>query len=302
MANFVFSFRGDEMKSLFMNNKKHQTTSHQDKMPARIRPHLVAENKGSMTLARLISLQLWHQVENTLFSTPVELIEIDDRMAITKENILHFTCRFDAPQSAIELIASKYPKSLHTPDNIGRYPIHVASKYGASPEVIQFLICENFAASGVPDDTGKTPIHYAAQYYSRGSHGSVKEMNENMLQVVRLLKASAPESFNLEDNQECNAIEYALESNVDIKVIKAIQRAARDDWRELKKKHGVPHDELAQGLERMAFENRKILLEGIMNTDDEEMEVCDKPDVSVKAPVGSSSLPLAKKSYFAESA
>ena len=286
-----------------MNNKKHKTTSHRDKMPARFRPRLVAaETKGSMTLARLISLHLWDQVENALFSTPVELIEIDDMMAVTKENILHFTCRFDAPRSTIELIASKYSKSLHTPDNIGRYPIHIASKYGASPQVIQFLICENVAASGVPDDTGKTPIHYAAQYYSLDSHGSVKERNEDMLQVVRLLKASAPESFNLEDNQERNAIEYALESNVDIKVIKAIQRAARDDWRELKKKHGIPHKELARGLERMALENRKILLETVMNTDDVEMEVCDKPDVSVKAPVSSSSLPLEKKSYFAESA
>lgn len=255
-----------------------------------------------VTLARLISLKDWSLVENLICSRPIELIQIDDRKAIDENNILHFACRFNAPLSTIKLLASKYPKSLVTPDAIGRFAIHVASKYGASPLVIHFLICENFAASGVPDDAGKAPIHYVAQYYERNYTGlSKKELNENLLQVVRLFKASAPESFNLEDNEECNAIEYALESNMDIKVVKAMQRAARDDWRDLKKKHGLPHEQIARDLEKAASENRKILLGSI--DEDVEMEVADKPSLSTGRHCSDSSVPLASsRSYVAKTA
>lgn len=56
-----------------------------------------------------------------------------------------------------------------------------------------------------------------------------------MLQVVRLLKTAAPLSVNLEDNEEMNAIEYALLSDASLKVVKTMQRACRDDWRERSK-------------------------------------------------------------------
>lgn len=264
--------------------------------------HLV---ESPMTLAQLISMQRWHQVETMLTSRPIELIVIDDRMAITQDNILHFACRFNAPLSIIKLIASKYLKSLFSADAIGRFPIHVACKYGASPLVIHFLICENFQASGVPDDSGKAPIHYVAQYYARNHPtGPTKDTHESMLQVVKLFKASAPESFNLEDNEECNAIEYALESNCDIKVVKAMQRAARDDWRELKKKHNISHDEIRSGLKKTASENRKILL-GCIDEEDEdvEMEICDKPALLAgKTTVSDSILPLTSRSYVAKTA
>lgn len=287
-------------------NKSRMTASHQEKDHVFLKPPMGASRteqyvESSMTLARLISLQNWNQVETMLTSRPAETIPIDDRMAITQENIIHFACRFSAPLSTIKLLASKYPKSLLTPDAIGRFAIHVACKYGASPLVIHFLICENFPASGVPDDSGKAPIHYVAQYYTRTHSTSSTKGNENMLQVVKLFKAAAPESFNLEDNEEYNAIEYALESNCDIRVVKAMQRAARDDWRELKKKHNIPHDEIRTSLEKTALENRKILLGSI--DEDVEMEVCDKPALSAGRPVSDSSVPLvASRSYVAKTA
>jgi ankyrin repeat protein len=292
------------MMNMLMN-KSRLTEAHQEKEQSNLKPAAMTASRaqpfveGPMTLARLISMHSWHQVETILTSRPIELIEIDDRMAITQDNILHFACRFNAPLSIIKLLASKYTKSILIPDAIGRFPIHVACKYGASPLVIHFLICENFQAAGVPDDSGKAPIHYVAQYYARNHQTA--STNENMLQVVRLFKASAPESFNLEDDEEYNAIEYALESNCDINVIKAMQRAARDDWRELKKKHNISHDEIKDGLEKTASENRKMLLGSI--DEDVEMEICDKPALSEGKPVVSdSSVPLASRSYVAKTA
>merc|ERR1719156_223082 len=52
-----------------------------------------------------------------------------------------------------------------------------------------------------------------------------------MMNVVRLLKTSAPASVNLEDGEGMNAIEYALDSDADIRVIRVMQRACRDDGR-----------------------------------------------------------------------
>merc|ERR1712183_364168 len=60
-----------------------------------------------------------------------------------------------------------------------------------------------------------------------------------MLEVVRLMKFAAPNSVNLEDESGMNAIEYALLSEANISVIRAMQRACRGDWRE-RSKAGVP--------------------------------------------------------------
>lgn len=46
---------------------------------------------------------------------------------------------------------------------------------------------------------------------------------------------SRPEELYLEDNDGMNCLELAIESDVDIKIIKAMQRACRDTWREMEK-------------------------------------------------------------------
>jgi len=73
-----------------------------------------------------------------------------------------------------------------------------------------------------------------------------------MMAIVKMLNVTAPKSFNLEDNDGMNAIELAIESNVDIKIIKAMQRVCRDTWREMKKeKKDASHEELQTDLKRI---------------------------------------------------
>ncbi len=81
------------------------------------------------------------------------------------------------------------------------------------------------------------------------------EVHENMHRVVHLLREAAPQSYILEDKHGCNAIEYAIGSDVDIKIIKTMQRTARDDWRAMKASgSGKRHDELAKDVEHSAKE------------------------------------------------
>ena len=60
-------------------------------------------------------------------------------------------------------------------------------------------------------------------------------VNASMMAIVEILNEAAPKSFNLEDNDGMNCLELAIESDVDIKIIKAMQRACRDTWREMEK-------------------------------------------------------------------
>jgi hypothetical protein len=79
---------------------------------------------------------------------------------------------------------------------------------------------------------------------------------EAMLSIINMLKAVAPNTFNLEDNEEANAIEHAIESGTNIKIIRAIQRACRDTWREMKRESFASHEELQLCLQRLQADLR----------------------------------------------
>lgn len=201
--------------------------------------HSMSPYNQQTTLARLLSQRQWSLLDSVLSSTTsASSILIDDPNlphAITSDIVIHFAARFQAPLRIISLLARIYPSSLASADITGRYPIHVAGKWAATPDVIAYLIKTNPTVAGVPDSTGKTPMHYVGECYIRHFDNPMYNRDDSMLQVVRLLKNAAPNSVNLEDNEGMNAIEYALESDTNLKVVKTMQRACRDDWRERSK-------------------------------------------------------------------
>lgn len=222
-------------------------------------------SEARTTLSRLIAKKKWDVVSHTLTSsTSNEEIEIDAKGTINQDNILHFALRFHAPLRVVELLYNRYPQCVNKPDGTGKFCTHVAAKYSALPDVMAYIISKNPAAAGCPDNHGKCPIHYVAEFYIKHSiryEDQYMTTEELMLQVVRLLKQVVPQSFNLEDEDERNAIEIALESDVGIRVVKMMQRTARDDWREMKQSgHGAKHEVLAKNLEQSAKEARVSLL------------------------------------------
>lgn len=232
------------MCSTAMTNQPHST-------------HLPLDQK-IMTLACLLSQRQWTLLDALLVSTTSSSsIPIDDPSlphAITSDIVIHFAARFQAPLRILSLIAKLYPASLASSDVTGRYPIHVAAKWGATPDVIAYLIKKNPAVAGAPDSTGRTPMHYVGKWYLRHFDNVMYSRDDSMLQVVRLLKSAAPKSVNLEDNEGMNAIEYALQSDANLKVVKTMQRACRDDWRDRSKsvnsitddRHGGDDTEVAK--------------------------------------------------------
>ena len=66
-----------------------------------------------------------------------------------------------------------------------------------------------------------------------------------MLSVASMLLFEYPESPIIEDNEETNSIEYAIQSGADIKVVKRMQNESRNSWRRLKKRNeSMSHDDL----------------------------------------------------------
>lgn len=194
------------------------------------------QSNPHLTLATLISQRQWGTIDALLTNPAAPSLPIDEPgldNAVTPDIVVHFAARFRAPLRIIALLSKLYPRSLTSPDVAGRYPIHVASKWGATPDVVRFLVEASPAVVGVPDSSGKTPMHYVGECYAAHfSSDHLYSRSDAMLHVVRMLKTSAPNSVNLEDEHGMNAIEYALDSDADIRVIKAMQRACRDDWRE----------------------------------------------------------------------
>lgn len=222
---------------------------------------MMAGSSGKTTITRLVCGRQWDLLCELLQQDNSDAIPIDDAAgrSITSDLLVHFVCRFQAPTSIVRLVAKTYQESVKSADALGRFPIHIACAWGASPETIEFLINEHPVAASIQDNEGKAPIHHLCQSFTLNYEDAslvAMPVKDTMMSIVSLLKVAAPKSFNLEDNDEMNAIEYAIESDTDIKVVKFIQRACRDDWRERKKESDAPHEALQDDLHKIQMDLR----------------------------------------------
>jgi hypothetical protein len=119
-------------------------------------------------------------------------------------------------------------------------------------------VSENSHAAGVQDPEGKAPIHYVGEFYASNYESpNSRAVRESMIEVIHTLRQAAPHSFNLEDNDGCNAVEYAIANDADMKVIKTMQRTARDGWKLMEATgQGKTHDEMEEVVKLSANEAR----------------------------------------------
>lgn len=230
----------------------------------------------NITIVQCLCKRQWSLLEAVLTSEFRSSIAIDDPSlptVVTADMIIHCAVRVRAPLSVIMLLATLYPQSLCSPDMMGRYPIHVAAKWASNPPIIAYLVKTNPSVVGAPDSDGKTPMHYVGECYVANHSGdSQQDTEQSMGEVVDILRLAAPHSVNLEDNNEMNAVEYALINNASMRVIKKIQHACRDDWRKRSNRNlhrtlgcnavSAPmgrrrHDDLVKDIENMAYELHK---------------------------------------------
>jgi len=202
------------------------------------------------SLPNLISAKEWGRVDRFLkTSIPVSASSrsISTVATTTDDFIIHDACKYSAPLQIITELSVRFPSSINSVDDHGRYPIHVAVASGCKPDVIGFLIQENAASAGVQDIYGKTPIHYATDSYAMNYNFSVRilniiyrpfhnldKMHQNTLSVIELLGKAAPHTLNIEDNNEMNPIEHAVLNYTSARALKAMYLISRKDWKRQK--------------------------------------------------------------------
>eukprot|EP00592_Proboscia_alata_P014147 CAMPEP_0194392758 /NCGR_PEP_ID=MMETSP0174-20130528/122921_1 /TAXON_ID=216777 /ORGANISM="Proboscia alata, Strain PI-D3" /LENGTH=188 /DNA_ID=CAMNT_0039188365 /DNA_START=71 /DNA_END=637 /DNA_ORIENTATION=+ len=80
------------------------------------------------------------------------------------ETILHHVVRHFHPSlDAVKAISAAYPEALHTVNNTGRTPLHVAA-YCCSPSVVEYLVRESPSVAKVLDSEGYTPLDLSIKF------------------------------------------------------------------------------------------------------------------------------------------
>ncbi len=212
------------------------------------------ERRDAPNLCKMIAHERWMDIQELLTTRKEDVDIIDEDGAVTSELIIHHACSHRAPKDIVLSLSSKYWKSLYHADSDGRYPIHVAAINGAGPDVISLLINANSPSAGIKDTLGKTPLHYVCEEFLRKNKGANSlKCHQNMFWTVGLLIKSAPSSVNVEDNEEMNPIELAIQSGAHVGIIKEMQKASRKCWRAREKRDDEgcwrKHDEYAQYLQ-----------------------------------------------------
>jgi hypothetical protein len=148
--------------------------------------------------------------------------------------MLHLCCQMNAPVDVVLMIHSVCPQAIELPDGLGRFPLHIAAKHGASPYVVRFLVDKYAQAAAVQDMNGMTPLHLCCESYMKnfkpidGEDVSRQEATEA---VVTMLCKAAPQAVNVEDKNDMSAIEYAIDSDCPLRAIKKIQKTSEKAWK-----------------------------------------------------------------------
>eukprot|EP00586_Coscinodiscus_wailesii_P003463 CAMPEP_0172485456 /NCGR_PEP_ID=MMETSP1066-20121228/13500_1 /TAXON_ID=671091 /ORGANISM="Coscinodiscus wailesii, Strain CCMP2513" /LENGTH=190 /DNA_ID=CAMNT_0013250739 /DNA_START=304 /DNA_END=876 /DNA_ORIENTATION=- len=121
-----------------------------------------------------------------------------------------------------------YPEAVFEMDCMGRFPLHIASKFGASTSVIKHLVKKNPKAAEMQDTSGQTPLHL--EFYDYRWKSLVSDSAHH---TVKCLCDVAPKSVVLDDKDGMSAIEYAIDEEADMKVIRLLQKTSQS-FRKLK--------------------------------------------------------------------
>ncbi len=190
-----------------------------------------------MLLLKLIQNEDWQKL-NSIFLQPDKYRSlaalINRSSSFNGMTLLHAVCRFNPPSSVVRNMIMLCPEDADAVDCLDRTPLHVASGTGATVDVINALLEANPSACRAQDADGRTPLHMACDRNCVLFEGSFNSNDAPRYDIVNSLLSASPSSVIMEDTDEMTAIEYALLSSGDMKVVKMLQRASQ---KVLRKKH-----------------------------------------------------------------
>ena len=136
---------------------------------------------------------------------------------------LHYILFFNPPLSVIRDITETFPEVACEMDLMLRYPLHTALQYGASVDIIIYLIKMNKKAVNTQDIDGKTALHHLFTHYKKRC--KIQRESSYFQETIRALCNQNRDLILKEDSNNMNVIEYAIEEEVDVRTMKFIQLA-----------------------------------------------------------------------------
>lgn len=180
------------------------------------------------------STELTQLLTDSLRPNGLRRHSLHDTRETTGTTLLHTCCQLHPPTDILTRMVQLCPMAASQRDSCGRYPLHAAAAFGASPQVIKFLILQNEIAASRPDFEGKTPLHLYCEYgcfegiCDPGKDNSDKKSTRefvkgSVIQVLFNLFTAAPKSILMEDNGGMTPLENVITLGADDKVINFVQ-------------------------------------------------------------------------------
>jgi len=162
-------------------------------------------------LVRLITKKKWKSVNKVLQN---------DVSSSHDMHILNLALCYNPPLYTVQRIVKNSFDTKFEKDEMDRYSLYYALIYGTTPDVILYLIQLNAKAVIFVDKEGMTPLHHFFQYIIK-SDACLDDSYIN--EVVDILCYHGQETILKEDIHERNVIEYAIEAQVGMEIIKKLQ-------------------------------------------------------------------------------
>jgi ankyrin repeat protein len=141
-------------------------------------------------------------------------------------------------------------------DIFGQIPLHVAVACDASISVIDtLLVCHGDAVNKMQDARGRTPLMLAChkpptESFKLGVYDKYEMAYlfgpadatyypGPRIDIVKSLLLAAPRMINHEDDDECNALEFAVLSEAHEDITEALLNASQREWDRIKKSQAL---------------------------------------------------------------
>ncbi|KAL7433030.1 hypothetical protein ACHAXM_003378 [Skeletonema potamos] len=144
--------------------------------------------------------------------------------------LLHAVVRCNPPLEIVTTIIKICPDLPAAKDCLGRTPLHVAAGSAAAPNLIKLIAHAHPASCDATDEYGKTPLHFACDSSCElfeDDHKNHQSKPRNVCHdTIRALLSESLLAATIEDQDEMNALEYAILSDAELETVKMLQRAA----------------------------------------------------------------------------
>lgn len=192
------------------------------------------------TLPYFISKKNWKSVLKIMSGNDEKALDRDSWCKCKCASCYHpilYACQLNPPVDVIKALIDADASAVYQSNCSGALPLHIACKKAASPEVIKILTHANGEALMTKDNKGRLPIHVAIESSCVGKNK--KRAARNLHDVVRILIKPCPETILEEDINDMCVIEHAINANVEISIVKYLQKWSEHERRRQKKQYTI---------------------------------------------------------------